>query len=146
MKAFIVRPKPEHKDRLQEFLEQDRIIIANAKGLLHATNKDEHIDKAGEGQAEHTYRFLNDISTGDYVVVPVPDTSCKQCYIAEVIRGPDVGEVRESNCDYYWIVQWLNNRELIEPNPELAAQMQHGAYGTTKDITDLLPKIQDLIR
>jgi predicted Mrr-cat superfamily restriction endonuclease len=120
--AFVLRIAPGGKDKVPEALSADEIIIgwAQAGGLLDPTLKWEEfretirrayyseeltLRKAGAA-AGHMWRFIRDMKTGDFVVVPYG----ADFFVAE-ITGPatfDTSKVDDDSA-YRRPVKWLND-------------------------------------
>ena len=123
MKAFVLRIRPTQKDRLEEALAADEIIIgwSRVKGLLdeklswtefrqkvHDTCYADTEDYSTAGRAGgNLWRFIREMSRGDLVVVPHSD----EFFVAEVTGEPRYVETRiDEDTAYRRSVTWLNGK------------------------------------
>ncbi|TCI77804.1 hypothetical protein EVJ20_07535 [Exiguobacterium sp. SH0S1] len=85
--VWIVRPLPHGKNRMQEFLQQDRIAIGYPAGTSFANKGVEDLrlaleQKGWETSLKNVTQFMLKFEIGDYVIVP--DDNQQDVYIAEV--------------------------------------------------------------
>lgn len=157
--AFILRIAPGGKDKVPEALSADEIIIgwAQAGGLLDPTLKweefreiirmayysDELTQRKAGAAAGHMWRFIRDMKTGDFVVVPYG----ADFFVAE-ITGPatfDTSKVDDDSA-YRRQVKWLNDKKRIPRQvARLALLSRMKTQGTCADARDLLGEIRDCL-
>jgi predicted Mrr-cat superfamily restriction endonuclease len=158
--AFVLRISPSGRDRVDEALESDQIIIgwSQAQELLDAGLPWEHfreairakyymnepnLRKAGNA-AGHMWRFVREMNVGDLVVVP----HGSEFYVAE-IAGPATHRPDKSEEDtaFRRDVTWLNEKK---PIPRVVAKSalisRMKTQGTCAYATDLLEAIGDALQ
>lgn len=157
--AFVLRIAPDGRDRVQEALDADQIIIgwARAEGLLDAElsweafrevvrttyHRDEpNLRKAGAA-AGHIWRFLRDMKPEDLVVVPHGN----QFFVSEVLGSPTYDpEKIEDESAYRRAVRWLNDKKPLGRQIARAALLSRmKTQGTCANATGLLDEIKECL-
>ena len=147
--AFVLRISPSGRDRVQEALQSDAIIIgwANAEGLLDPSlTRDQFraiisdsiypnetsLRKAGAATG-HMWRFVRIMNEGDFVVVPYgPDF-----YVAEVKGAARfISDKQKEDSAYRRDVTWLNDKHPIPRRYAKAALVSRmKIHGTSASAT-----------
>lgn len=102
--VWIVRPLPHGKNRMQEFLQQDRIAIGYPTGQSFANSGVEDLREAlkrndWESSLKNVTQFVLKFEIGDYVIVP--DDNQQDVYFAEITSGYQYEEALDSNDQGY---------------------------------------------
>ena len=158
--AFVLRIAPSGRDRLQEALASDQIIIGWARtpvllnkdltyGEFRAILSDnyyaEDTNLRRAGYAAGTmWRFIREMDIGDLVVVPCP----AEFYVAK-ISGPathDPSKI-EDDTAYRRKVHWLNDKEPIKrASARTALISRMKIQGTSARASDLLQEIKECLK
>lgn len=157
--AFVLRISPGGVDRVPDCLRDDEILIgwSKAKGLLDESlewgsfrqivsdafySTESNLRKAGSA-AGHLWRFINDMGTGDLVVVPYGS----EFYIAKIKElTAFYGGAQADGTFYRRNVEWLNGKRPIArafAKSALVSRMK--IHGTSAMATDLFAEIEDCL-
>lgn len=156
--AFVLRISPGGTDLVPEAIEQNQIIIGwGVSGLLepnlnweqfrsivsdHFYAQEPNLRRAG-GASGQLWRFINDMSDGDLVVVPYNS----DFYVAEVAGAAYFSkEAPEGERTFRRPVRWLNGKKPIPRSIAKSALISRmKSYGTCTSAGDLLAEIKDCI-
>lgn len=157
--AYVLRVAPRGEDRVPEALRAAQIIIGwgEAEGLLDlnlsweqfreilrdAYYSEETTRRKAGAAAGHMWRFIRDMKTGDYVVVPYG----ADFFVAEITGSAtyDPSKVEEDSA-YRRSVRWLNEKRPISRQLARSALISRmKTQGTSADATDLLDEIKECL-
>lgn len=155
--AFIIRCAPSGINRIDELLEQNQIVIGWSKSkdtLFDIQNRDDFKEKLKQayypdyeenpyslGQATgYMWRFIREMSIGDYAIVPIPSAF----YVGKITS--DVFCLEEKVDEDTAIrrnVEWLNQGKQIDRDlcgAGLISRLKY--YGTCVSATDLIDDLK----
>lgn len=158
--AFVLRIAPRGVDRVGEALDADQLIIgwSRAHELMNAElpweqfreiirskyyANEPNLRKAGNA-AGHMWRFVREMTPGDFVVVP---HGCN-FYVAEV-KGPATHSLENTDDDtaFRRSVIWLNDKRPIPRSAAKSALISRmKTQGTCAYANDLIEDIEDAIQ